>query len=115
MTPNQIGFSFLIIGVFLITGKLIRSRTKWLQNLFLPSSIIGGFLALLIGPDVLGRVLTRFLGSSSVFSNGLIPEYILKVWQTLPGLFINIIFAALLLGKAVPTVKRIWQSAGPQI
>ena len=115
MTPNKIGFSFLIIGAFLLAGKFIRTRTKWLQNLFLPSSIIGGFLALGLGPDVLGRLTSRFLDETSFFYNGLIPEFILEAWRPLSGLFISIIFAALLLDKPVPNVKKIWNTSGPQI
>lgn len=115
MTPNKIGFSFLIIGVFLLAGKFIRTRTKWLQDLFLPSSIIGGFLALGLGPDVLGRLTSRFLDETSFFYNGLIPEFMLEVWRPLSGLFISIIFAALLLAKPVPSLKKIWNTSGPQI
>lgn len=115
MTPNKIGFSFLIIGVLLLVGKFIRMRTKWLQNLFLPSSIIGGFLALGLGPEVLGRFTSQFLNESSYFYNGLIPDFMLEVWQPLSGLFINVLFAALLLAKPVPTLKKIWDSSGPQI
>src|SRR5690625_4321157 len=115
MTANRIGFSFIILGVFLILGKLVRSRTKWIQNLFLPSSIVGGFLALIAGPDVLGRVTSLFLDETSIFYNGLIPDFILEVWGYLSGMFINIIFAALFIGQSVPNVKKIWRSAGPQI
>jgi ESS family glutamate:Na+ symporter len=115
MSPNMIGFSFIMIGVFLILGKVIRLRVKWLRNLFLPSSIIAGFLALLVGPDALGRLTSQFLEEGSFFYNGLLPEFILEVWSPLPGMFINIVFAALFLGKTVPNVKKIWQTAGPQI
>lgn len=115
MSPNMIGFSFLMIGIFLLIGKAVRYRTKWLSNLFLPSSIIAGFLALLLGPDALGRVTSSFLDESSLFYNGLIPEFILDVWSPLPGMFINLVFAALFIGKAVPSVKKVWHTAGPQI
>lgn len=115
MTPNMVGFSFLMIGVFLIIGKVVRLHTKWLRNLFLPSSIIAGFIALFLGPDVLGRLTSQFLDQGSVFYNGLIPDFILDVWRPLPGMFINIVFAALFLGKKVPGVKKIWNVAGPQI
>lgn len=115
MSPDMIGFSFIMIGIFLIVGKVIRTRMKWLQNLFLPSSIIAGFLALLVGPDALGRITSQFLEEGSFFYNGLLPEFILEVWGSLPGMFINIVFAALFLGKTVPSIKKIWQTAGPQI
>lgn len=115
MTANGIGFSFLMIGVFLIIGKVIRLRIKVLRNLFLPSSIIGGFIALFLGPDALGRITATFLEEGSLFYNGLLPEFVLDVWSTLPGMFINIVFAALFLGKTVPNVRKIWETAGPQI
>lgn len=115
MSPNMVGFSFIMIGVFLIIGKVVRLNAKWLRNLFLPSSIIAGFIALIVGPDVLGRVTSQFLEQGSLFYNGLIPDFILEVWRPLPGMFINIVFAALFLGKKVPGVKKIWRVAGPQI
>ncbi|EXJ23221.1 Sodium/glutamate symporter [Alkalibacterium sp. AK22] len=115
MSPNMVGFSFMMIGVFLIIGKVVRLHTKWLRDLFLPSSIIAGFIALIVGPDLLGRLTSQFLSESSLFYNGLIPEFILDVWRPLPGMFINIVFAALFLGKKVPSVKKIWRVAGPQI
>jgi len=58
MSPNMIALSFLILGLVLITGKWIRIMSTPLQKLFLPSSIIGGFLALFLGPEVLGNLVT---------------------------------------------------------
>ncbi|MFO8068629.1 MAG: sodium/glutamate symporter [Alkalibacterium sp.] len=115
MSPNRIGFSFLLIGIFLLVGKAFRYRTKWLHNLFLPSSIIAGFVALMLGPDVLGRMTSTLLDDSSLFYTGLIPDFVLNVWRPLPGMFINIVFASLFIGKAIPSLKRVWHTAGPQI
>ncbi|WP_027107841.1 sodium/glutamate symporter [Lacticigenium naphthae] len=115
MSANILGFGFLMIGLFLIVGKLIRFHTGWMRNLFLPSSIIAGFLALILGPDVLGKFTATLFDPSSILYNGLVPDAILDVWRPLPGLFINIVFATLFLGKTVPSVKKIWSTAGPQI
>ncbi|MBM7539858.1 sodium/glutamate symporter [Amphibacillus cookii] len=115
MSANMIGFSFVLIGVFLIIAKVVRLHTKWLRDLFLPSSIIAGFIALIVGPEVLGRVTSQFFNETSFFYHGLIPEFVLEVWGTLPSLFINVVFAALFLGKAVPNLKKIWLIAGPQV
>ncbi|MYL69385.1 sodium:glutamate symporter [Halobacillus litoralis] len=111
MTPNEIGFALLYIGVFLLIGKIIRVKWTLLQNLFLPSSIIGGFIALFLGPQVLGK----FMPEDSFFSNGIMPESIIEVWSALPGLMINVVFAALFLGAAIPKLKDIWFYAGPQL
>lgn len=115
MTPNMVGFSFLILGVFLIIGKAVRYKAEWLKRLFLPSSIIAGFIALLVGPEVLGRIMNHFVSPDNFLANGLIPEFILEVWSPLPGMFINIIFAALFLGETIPSLKKIWRTASPQI
>lgn len=115
MTPNQVGFSFLILGLFILIGKLLRRNIAVLRKLFLPSSIIGGFFALLLGPDVLGRLTNQILPETSLFYNGLIPEFILEVWRPLSGIFINVVFAALLIGKTIPSLKKVWKTAGPQI
>jgi len=115
MTANMIGFSFIVLGIFLLVGKFLRVRVKWLRDLFLPSSIIGGFVALIVGPQVLGQLTQLFLGESSFFYNGLIPEFMLDVWSPLSGMFINIVFATLFLGTQIPTFKKIWNNSGPQI
>lgn len=115
MSPNMIAASFLILGLILLVGKWIRVMSPSLQKLFLPSSIIGGFLALFLGPEVLGNIV-KWMGFGTTFlSNGIFPLEVLTVWGVLPGFFINIIFASLFLGKKLPDIKEIWRIAGPQI
>lgn len=115
MSPEMIAVSFLILGLVLLCGKWIRVMSTPLQKLFLPSSIIGGFLALFLGPEVLGNIVSWMGYGSSFLSNGLFPVEVLEVWSVLPGLFINIIFASLFLGKKLPSIQKIWRIAGPQI
>ncbi len=115
MTPDQIGFAFLYLAVFLLIGKWIRVHVVWLQKLFIPSSIIGGFLALFLGPQVLGKIMENFVGEDSFWTNGIMTENILEVWSALPGLMINVVFATLFLGAAIPGIKRIWNFGGPQL
>jgi len=59
MSPEQIGFALLYLGIFLLIGKWIRMRVKWMQKLFLPASVIGGFFALLLGPEVAGTYIGK--------------------------------------------------------
>lgn len=115
VSAESIGMGFVLLGLFLLIGKLLRVNAKWLRDLYLPSSIIGGFIALAIGPEVLGNISELIAGEAHVLANGLIPSFALNVWGELPGLFINIIFAALFLGKVVPGLKDIWLMAGPQV
>ncbi|UJL47733.1 sodium:glutamate symporter [Virgibacillus sp. NKC19-16] len=115
MTPEQIGFTLLYLGVFLLIGKWIRVRVNWLQNLFLPSSVIGGFLALLLGPQVLGKIMGNFVDEDSFWTTGLMTPEVMEVWGALPGLMINVVFATLFLGATIPSLKKIWNIGGPQL
>ncbi len=45
-----------IMMVFLLIGLVLRQVIKPLQKLFLPAGIIGGVLALILGPQVLGLI-----------------------------------------------------------
>ena len=115
MTPNQIGFALLYLGLFLLIGKWIRVNVKWLQNLFLPSSVIGGFIALLLGPQVLGKILEPYTGEQSFWATGLMTPEVMDVWGALPGLMINVVFATLFLGTVLPTLSKVWHVGGPQL
>ncbi|MCE7792650.1 sodium:glutamate symporter [Salipaludibacillus sp. CUR1] len=115
MTAEQIGFAFIILGLFIVIGKWIRVYTPLLQQLFLPSSIIAGIIALLVGPEVLGRIVGLFTAEDNIFTQGLINAATLEVWGTLPGLFINIVFATLFLGKSLPSLSKVWHIGGPQV
>lgn len=115
MSAEQIGFSLLLLAVALLAGKWIRTSIKPLQKIFLPTSIIAGLLLLLLGEEVLGSLMAAIGGEQAAATSGLFPEETLEVWSTLPGLLISVIFASLFLGKNIPTLKKIWQTAGPQV
>lgn len=91
------GFALLILGVALLPGKFVRVKVGWVQTLFLPSSIIGGAILLLLGPQVLGR----FDGPWG--ENGLFAEGMVETWGVLPGLLISVIFATMFLGQDLPS------------
>jgi len=114
MSPEVVGFSLLLIGVVLVVAKLIRIRFDIFSKFFLPSSVIAGLLLLLVGPEVMGQLITR-IGRFEHLDYGFLTEEILRVFSTLPGLLINVIFAALFLGKRIPNIKQIWMTAGPQV
>jgi len=107
--------SLMALGVLLLIGQAIRSSVGILRALFLPTSIIAGFIGLLIGPQALGALITRVAGPDALFAGGLLPPPLLDVWSELPVLLINVVFAALFLGKAIPGIREIWSVAGPVI
>ena len=105
MTPV---IAFVGISVALIVGKLLRMAMPFLRRYFIPASILGGLFAMLLGPEVWGRL-------DAGREAGLFGQEVFDLWRSLPGFLINVVFAALFLGKAIPGIKEIWRRAGPQV
>ncbi|MFB4212305.1 sodium/glutamate symporter [Shouchella sp. JSM 1781072] len=110
MSLEVIGMAIIIIAMMLAIGKWIRLKVPLFQSLFLPSSLIGGFVALLLGPEVIGHFGGDFLEDGGIFTSAIV-----DVWGELPGLLINVVFAALFIGFVLPKPKEIWQTGGPQV
>ena len=89
---------FCALSLLLIVGKLLRVAIPVFQKLYLPSSVIGGTVGLLL---------------CSCFSNHIPPEIINGI-KKLPGFLINVVFAALFLGAAIPRLKQVFKIAFPQ-
>lgn len=115
MSATMAGVSLLVLGIILLMGKWIRLMFPPFQKLFIPSSLIGGFLGLSLGPEVLGYLASWAGYDNTLLAEGIFPEEMLDVWAALPGLFISIIFATLFLGKKIPGIREIWLLAGPQV
>ena len=98
------GVAFVFGGIVLGLAWLVRRSVPGLASLFFPASVIAGFVILLLGPQMLGA----WTGSQ-----GLIPQPVLVVWATLPGILINIVFAAVMLGKKLPSIGKIWKVSAP--
>lgn len=92
------------LSFLLLVGKYLRARFVFLQKLFLPASVIAGFIGLLLGPYICGKYLFTF-----------IPQEIMNSWSLYPGRLINVVFACLFLGFSVPSIKSIWRDGGPQL
>jgi len=104
-------FAYVIVAIALLLGRLIRQKIPILKALFIPSSIVAGVLILALGPEILGRIASE---STSV-ADGAFPETMRTVWKQSPGVFINVVFAALFLGETIPSPRDIWQKAAPQV
>lgn len=99
---------------FVVAAKSLHRHVGIFRRLFIPSSVIAGLAALLVGPQVLGALAVRF-GAEERFTGGLMPESVLDGWAVLPGVLINVVFAALFLGKRIPPIREIVRVAGPQV
>ncbi|MBV6628256.1 MAG: sodium:glutamate symporter [Rivularia sp. (in: Bacteria)] len=107
-------WAYTLIAILILVGRFIRQRVNILKSLFIPSSVVAGVIALLLGPSALGAVIKNTVGANSDLVNGIFPEAILTVWSKSPGIFINIVFATLFLGQIIPGWRTIWQQASPQ-
>jgi len=96
-------FSFGGLGILLLLGKYIRIKVKLFQKFFIPSSVIGGLLGLL---------LIQVLLSLNKFP---LLDRIIYIWSISPGFLINIVFATLFLGRKIPNIKTIWRLGGIQL
>jgi ESS family glutamate:Na+ symporter len=94
----KVVLSFSFLCLLLLLGKFLRMRIKLFQKLYLPSSVIAGFL---------GLAILQIFGSQ-------IPADYTAGWSKLPGFLINIVFAALFLGISIPPLSTIWKKSGPQ-
>lgn len=90
---------FCLLSLLLFAGKIIRVSIPLLQKCYLPSSVIGGVLGL-----ILFQCFPQFFNEETVQS-------IAKI----PGFMINIVFATLFLGVATPPLKKVFQVAFPQL
>ena len=71
----------------LLLGTFLRAKVKIFQKLFLPASVIGGFIGLLLGPVVMGEnAILKF------------PREYINNWTLIPGILIVPIFASVPLG-----------------
>ena len=90
---------FCILSIFLVAGKILRVFIPLLQKLCLPSSIIGGAVALIV---------------FKCFP-GLLPPEVFTAINKLPGFLINVIFASLFLGMTAPKLTKMASIAFPQL
>lgn len=109
-------FAFIMVGILLLVARFIKHKIRIFQTLYLPESIIAGAIALILGPGILGAIAVATGASpDSYVANGLFPEEMRTVWSQSPGVFINIVFAALFLGEIIPNPKDIWRKTAPQV
>ena len=76
-----------LLGTFLIFGVFIRAKFKIFQKSFIPASIIGGFLLLILGPQC--------------FNILPVPSEWFKTYSLLPGILIIPVVASIPLGLSI--------------
>lgn len=97
------------LSILLLIGTFLRAKVPLFGRLMLPASVIGGFVGLIFGPNVMGELVGISLPG--------ITEDFLSVWSVLPGVLIVPIFAAAPLGNGLEPgyVKTDWKKSAPRI
>lgn len=83
------------LGCLLMIGCFLRAKVPVFRKMLIPASVIGGFIGLFLGPEVLGL---------SGFS--IVPEDFVATWKYLPGIMIVPIFASIPLGMFKDKTKK---------
>lgn len=94
--------SFAGLCVLLLVGHVLRTKVALLRALYLPSCVIGGLAGLVAVQCFGGR------GDPTV-------AFWTAGWADLPSILINIVFACLFLGVALPKFRTLGRRAGPQL
>ena len=109
-------FAFVTITIIILVARWLKAKIRLFQDLYLPESIIAGAIALILGPEVLGAIaVARGEAPDSYIAGGLFPETMREIWSQAPGVFINIVFAAMFLGESIPNPRDIWRKTAPQV
>ncbi|GEL95997.1 sodium/glutamate symporter [Cellulomonas composti] len=101
---QAVGFAIVLLGLMFWVGWLVRRYVPFLRALFIPASVVAGFVVLLLGPQVLGELTD---------TQGVFPQSVIDVWRVLPGLMINVVFGAIMIGKTLPGARKLWTAAAP--
>src|SRR5215467_1087493 len=105
-TADDVGEAIVLLALVFLAAAVIRKWSRHLRALFVPTAVIGGFLALALGPEGIGRLAD---------SNGVFPAQTFEVWKALPALLINVMSASLLLGEQLPAPRKIWRISGSHV
>ncbi|MGX5914449.1 sodium/glutamate symporter [Aliidiomarina sp. Khilg15.8] len=92
-----------LLAAITLAGYLLRLKLNVLQRYAIPTSIVAGVIALLLGPQLLGKTFP------------LLPQKTPEIWAELPQILISIVFSSLFLGKRLAGPREIWQKAGPMV
>ena len=90
--------SFCALCFLLVCGKAVRTALPFLRKLYLPSSIVGG---------ALGLIILTSAGSH-------VPAEWHEGWKSIPGFLINIVFATMFIGKRFPNVRNTGRAVAEQ-
>jgi glutamate:Na+ symporter, ESS family len=91
--------SVAVLGILLLAGVALRMFVPLFRRFFIPAALIGGIIGLALGPNAIG----------------LVSEDLTGTWAAIPGLLIAVVFAPMLMGQKLPSLKQSAKTAAPHI
>lgn len=92
------------LSILILSGVAIKSKVKIFQELFIPASVIGGLIGLILGPDMIGKYYS------------FIPKDWTNILRSIPGVLIVPILISIPLGmqfdKKTKTMKNTINTGG---
>lgn len=89
--PYTMLMDFALMSALLFVAQIIRSKVRWVQNLYLPTAMIAGFMGLFLGNSFLGYISPEVAEYALPFSDKMASyAYMLVV----------VLFASLYIGKS---------------
>ena len=102
--------AFLVAALLLMSGFVLRARLAWLQRLYIPASILGGLVGLLLVQVTLQISTPPLEGAAEPSGDtGWWVQGIYDCageWKTWPGWLISVVFAGLLLERQGRPVQQ---------
>ncbi|WP_017591991.1 sodium/glutamate symporter [Nocardiopsis potens] len=92
-------FAVTVLGLLVLAGVVLRLLIAPLRRLFIPAALVGGVLGAALGP----------------YGAGLFPESMVTTWAGLPGVLITVVFAPMLIGVSMPSLKKSYRLIAPQL
>lgn len=92
-------FAVTVLGLLILAGVVLRLLIAPLRRLFIPAALVGGILGAALGP----------------YGAGLFPDTMVTTWAGLPGVLITVVFAPMLIGVRIPSLKKSYGLVAPQL
>lgn len=114
MNNNEYSLDIILLTFFSLTmlimcGTVLRKLIPALAKAHLPASVIGGLVGLAIAPSTFGSFIYPSLGIDNIITE------IYAISKKLPSYLIVIVFAALMMGKPIPSMNKIFSKASTHL
>src|SRR5262249_61310886 len=97
-SAEEFGLALVILSLVFAGAALIRRWSPPLRALFLPTAVIGGFLALALGPEGIGRLIR---------GNGIFSDQTVGGREAPPRLPVNVYAPSPPLGAGVASGQKV--------